>query len=241
MAEQIRINVYIRRAGIASRREADLLVASGRVSVERDGERHLAVPGEKVEEDARVYIDGARIGEKEPLRYLIYHKPAGETCTAGRSDKTSILRRIRVPEKVTYAGRLDKDSTGLVFLTNDGMLGESLMRSANGHEKEYLCEVDRPYDKAFVKQMEAGVPILDTVTKPCRVFPVDRTTFRIILTQGLNRQIRRMCGALGYGVRSIHRTRIANLELGDLPEGTYRDLREEELQTLRLVVNQDGK
>ncbi len=232
MEESVRINLYISRSGAASRRNADHMIAAGRVEIEEDGIRRKAVPGDRVHEGSRVYLDGIPLSEEEKKRYILYHKPAGVSCTALLSDPSCILHRIIVPERVTYAGRLDKDSTGLVLLTNDGRLNNALMRSANRHEKEYLCTLDRPYDRAFIRKMEKGVPILDTVTRPCTVIPEGPASFRIILTQGLNRQIRRMCGALGYGVRSIHRIRIANLLLGDLPEDEYRDLTESEREQL---------
>ena len=233
---KVRINLRISRSGHASRREADRLLSAGRVTCLIDGKPVVLKPGDSVDEDAVILIDGKEISYQEK-KYVIYYKPKGEVCTSAKADKRSILKSIKSDVSLTYAGRLDKDSQGLVLLTNDGELNNNLMRARFEHEKEYVCKLDRAYDDDFLQRMSSGVPILDTVTRPCEVSAVDEVTFRIVLTQGLNRQIRRMCNALGYGVVDLKRVRIANLVLGDMKPGEQRDLTKDEIQQLLALTN----
>lgn len=226
----MRINRYIATMGVCSRRHADRLIEAGRVTV--NGE--TARLGQKIKDGDRISIDG------KPLRgdiarervVLAYHKPAGILCTSNRSRPNNIIDAVRYPRRVFTVGRLDQDSRGLILLTDDGELAYHLTRTREGHEKEYVVTVDRPFDDAFLAAMTSGVDILETTTLPCDVRPVGPETFRIVLTQGLNRQIRRMCDALGYTVIDLMRVRFANIRLGDLPEGVWRELTDEERDEL---------
>ena len=229
----MRINKYISDAGICSRREADRRIAQNRVEVETNGCRMAAGPGTQVSDGDIVFMDGLPVSPKKDRVYLIYNKPKGIVCTGLMSDPDNIIRAVGYKGNITYVGRLDKDSTGLVLLTDDGELNNALAKAVNRHEKEYVCEVGRDITGDFLRKMSAGVPILDTVTRPCTVKKLGKRTFSIVLTQGLNRQIRRMCGALGYSVVSLKRIRIQDLRLGDLPEGKWRSLSEEEIRKLR--------
>ena len=171
---------------------------------------------------------------------LAVNKPKGIVCTTSRKEKDNIVDFISYPERVYPVGRLDKDSEGLILMTNDGELMDEILRARNGHEKEYEVQVNRPVSERFLKEMAGGVPILDTVTRPCRIRKTGTFSFRIILTQGLNRQIRRMCEALGYRVRALKRIRVMNIHLGDLPEGEYRELTEAEIfELMRLTGRTD--
>lgn len=217
----IRLNKYLSEAGVCSRREADRLIESGRVTV--DGKR--AVPGTQVEENQEVRIGKKLINSGNEKIVLAVNKPAGIVCTEDRREKKNIIRFLNFPVRVTYAGRLDKDSEGLLIMTNDGDLINAIMRARYRHEKEYRVTVDRPLLDDFKEKMENGVRIkdkekgLDEVTRPCKVNIIGKYTFSIVLTQGLNRQIRRMCEALGYKVKKLVRVRIMNIELGDLKPG----------------------
>ncbi len=222
-----RINKYLSEVGHCSRRAADKLIAAGRVTI------NGTVPemGTKVGPGDEVAVDGKVVGTKEvrPV-YLAFHKPVGIVCTTDtRVEPNNIIDFINYPTRIFPIGRLDKASEGLIFLTNDGDIVNKLLRERYGHEKEYRVTVDQPITKEFCKQMRAGVPILDTVTKECEVEKLSRFIFRIILTQGLNRQIRRMCEHLGYRVTRLRRVRIMGIELGDLPVGKYRHLTSAEL------------
>ena len=226
---EVRINKFLASCGAASRREADKLVEEGRVTI--NGE--IATTGSKVSEGDTVALNGKVIKPADDKVVLAYYKPVGVTVTEKDPHATkTIASEIKYPVRVTYAGRLDKDSTGLILLTNDGKLADELMRSRNNHEKEYVVTTDKPISDEVVKAMEQGVPILDTMTKPCKVFDRQGKTFHIILTQGLNRQIRRMCEYFGYKVTSLHRIRFVTVELGDLAEGTYRELTGSEIGEL---------
>jgi len=229
----LRINKYISEAGICSRREADRRIAEGRVTVVRDGHRICAEPGTDIADGDSVYVDGVLAERKKENVYIIYNKPKGIACTGLPSDPDNILKAVGYDGFITYVGRLDKDSTGLMLLTDDGELNNTLAKADNRHEKEYICEVGRDITDDFIRKMSEGVPILDTVTRPCKVRKTGKRKFSIILTQGLNRQIRRMCGALGYSVVSLKRVRIQNLVLGDLEEGTWRHLTEKECRELK--------
>ena len=239
--EGIRLNKYISEAGICSRREADRLIESGQVLV--DGVR--ASCGMKVQPGQRVQVGSRIIGGKDEKVVLAVYKPVGIICTEDRRTKNNIVRFLDYPVRVTYAGRLDKDSEGLLLMTNDGDLINQIMRGRNLHEKEYKVTVDREITEDFIKKMSAGVHIvdeekgLDAVTRPCTVRREGKYTFRIILTQGLNRQIRRMCQACGCRVRTLKRVRIMNIVLGDLKPGEYRKVEGEEM--LRSLAGETRK
>ena len=241
--EGIRLNKYISEAGICSRREADRLIEEGQVLV--DGVR--ASCGMKVQPGQRVQVGSRIIGGKDEKVVLAVYKPVGIICTEDRRTKNNIVRFLDYPVRVTYAGRLDKDSEGLLLMTNDGNLINQIMRGRNLHEKEYKVTVDREITEDFIKKMSAGVHIvdeekgLDAVTRPCTVRREGKYTFRIILTQGLNRQIRRMCQACGCRVRTLKRVRIMNIVLGDLKPGEYRKVEGEELEMLRSLAGETRK
>ncbi len=221
-----RLNKYISEAGLCSRRQADRLIADGQVTV--DGE--TAVPGTQVEEGQEIRVDGTLISGPEEKIVLAVNKPAGVVCTEDPREKDNLFRQLDLPRNLTYAGRLDKDSEGLLLLTNDGGLINAVMRARNAHEKEYEVTVDHPVTGAFLDRMRSGVRIrdaeknLDETTRPCKVRQTGDSTFQIILTQGLNRQIRRMCQALGYRVIRLVRVRIMNIKLGSLGIGQTRQL-----------------
>jgi 23S rRNA pseudouridine2604 synthase len=224
----VRINKYLAETGTCSRREADQWIEAGRVTV--DGTR--AVLGTQVSEGAVVLVDGKPLPDRPRRVYLALNKPMGVECTTDRDVPGNIVDFVGHSERVFPIGRLDKDSEGLILLTNDGDIVNTILRAENEHEKEYVVAVDRPLTPAFLAGMAAGVPILDTVTNPCKVTQVGRNTFRIVLTQGLNRQIRRMCEHFDYTVRGLQRVRIMHVRLGDLPVGKWRDLTAEELRGL---------
>lgn len=230
--EQIRLNKFLSDAGVCSRREADRLAEQGLITV--DGE--TAVVGMKIHPDAQVKVRGKRIKKEEEKVLLAFHKPAGIVCTAEKREKNNVIDYLNYPLRIYPVGRLDKDSTGLLLLTNDGELVNKIMRAGNYHEKEYIVRVNRPLTEEFCRKMASGVPILDTVTRTCQVEPVDEMTFRIVLTQGLNRQIRRMCEALGYRVIALKRVRIMNIKLGDLKEGAWRRVEGKERETLNQLL-----
>ena len=230
MQEKIRLNKYLSEAGVCSRRQADRLVEEGRVLV--DGQP--ALMGQKVSADQEILVDGRRAGSKKKPVVLAVNKPKGIVCTTDdKREKNNIVRFINYPERIYPVGRLDKDSEGLLIMTNDGKLMNEILKAANNHEKEYVVTVDRPVTMDFLKKMSEGVEILDTVTIPCKVKKTGARTFHIILTQGLNRQIRRMCEALGYRVRDLTRIRVMNIRLGALAPGSWREVSGEELLELR--------
>ncbi|MDE7271727.1 MAG: pseudouridine synthase [Lachnospiraceae bacterium] len=226
-----RLNKYLAECGICSRREADKLIDQGRVTV--NGQK--AVSGMQVCDKDCVEVNGKRVKAASSKVVLAYNKPVGVTCTEkDRHAERTIVEAVKYPVRLTYAGRLDKDSDGLIIMTNDGQLIQSMMRGANCHEKEYLVKVDREITDDFLKGMSKGVYLkeLDATTRPCFLEGIGKYTFRIILTQGLNRQIRRMCERFGYKVKSLTRTRVMNIELAGLKSGTYRELKGEELSEL---------
>ncbi|MCR5268270.1 MAG: pseudouridine synthase [Lachnospiraceae bacterium] len=228
----IRINKYIADAGICSRRGADELIASGKVTVNG----HIAQTGEKISDHDQVCVDGKTVRPVSKKVYLAFHKPVGITCTADTKDERNVIDHINYPIRLTYCGRLDKDSEGLLLLTNDGDIINRIMKASAYHEKEYIVKVDKPVTKGFLRQMSEGVYLeeLDVTTRPCRVEALkERESFRIILTQGLNRQIRRMCDALGFHVKALKRVRIMNIRLGNLKTGEYRELTQAELRELK--------
>lgn len=233
----IRINKYLSEQGFCSRRAADKLIEQERVTI------NGTVPemGTKVMPEDEVAVDGETISKKkEKPVYIAFNKPTGIVCTTDtRVEKDNIIDFINYPTRIFPIGRLDKMSEGLIFLTNDGDIVNKILRSRNNHGKEYIVTVDRSITESFIEKMRSGIPILDTVTKECEVEQIGRKTFRIVLTQGLNRQIRRMCEYLEYRVTKLKRIRIMNVKL-DIPHGTYRDLTKEELEELdRLTAESD--
>ncbi len=230
MPEKVRLNKYLSEAGVCSRRQADRLLEEGRILV--DGQP--ALMGQKVSPGQEILVDGRRVGGKKEPVVLAVNKPKGIVCTTDdKREKDNIVRFIDYPERVYPVGRLDKDSEGLILMTNDGQLMNEILKARNYHEKEYVVTVDRPVTMDFLKKMSGGVEILDTVTRPCKVKKTGARTFHITLTQGLNRQIRRMCEALDYRVRDLTRIRVMNIRLGSLAPGSYREVTGEELQELR--------
>lgn len=230
--EPVRLNKYLSEAGVCSRREADRLIEMGRVTV--DGK--TAQTGMRVIPGQKVCVGKRIVSKKDEMVVLAVNKPRGIVCTEEKRERNSIVRFLDYPIRVTYIGRLDKDSRGLLLMTNNGDITNRMMRASNHHEKEYKVTVDREITDEFLKKMAAGVPILDTVTRPCKVRKIGKYTFSIILTQGLNRQIRRMCEALGYEVKDLLRVRVMNIRLGSLKEGEYRELTDAELEELYEMI-----
>jgi len=229
----MRINKFISETGFCSRRAADKLVEAGRVTI--NGK--LAELGSQAEAGDDVQIDGKPLQAKPESIYIVLNKPVGITCTTELDVDGNIVDFVGHPERIFPIGRLDKDSDGLILLTNDGDIVNRILRAENNHDKEYIVTVDQPVTDEFLKGMAGGVEILGTTTKPCVTERVDRRTFKIILTQGLNRQIRRMCKEFGYQVKRLQRVRIMNIDLGDLPIGQWRDITEEERKTLFAILD----
>ena len=225
----MRINKYLSQIGICSRREADKLLDSGRIKVNNE----IAILGTKIKEGDKITIDNKLIKpKKKKTIFIAFNKPKGVVCTTNRLiEKNNIIDYINFPERIFPVGRLDKLSEGLIFLTNDGSLVNKVLRSRNNKEKEYLVEVNKNITTDFIRQMSNGIPILNTVTKNCKLIKVSTTTFKIILTQGLNRQIRRMCEFLGFKVVSLKRIRIMDINL-DVETGKWRHLSSRELDSL---------
>lgn len=237
MEELKRLNKYISETGFCSRREADKLIEQGRVTL------NGIVPemGTKVSPDDEVRVDGEIIGVKaNKLIYLAFHKPVGIECTTNPDVRNNIVDYINYPTRIFPVGRLDKASEGLIFMTNDGDIVNKILRARNNHEKEYIVTVNKPITDRFIQRMGKGVPILDTVTRECEVEQVSKYVFRIILTQGLNRQIRRMCEYLGYEVTALKRIRIINISL-DVPVGRYRELTPAEIKQLNQLIEPSSK
>ncbi|MDD6038045.1 MAG: 23S rRNA pseudouridine(2604) synthase RluF [bacterium] len=230
--QAVRINKFLSQAGICSRREADRALEAGQIQING----HVAVLGDKVYPGDTVRYRGNTVTREQERILIAFHKPRGVICSTSSKQGIGIVDYINYPKRIYPVGRLDKDSTGLIFLTNDGELVNKIMRAGNYHEKEYVVTVDKEVTDSFVKKMSSGVPILDTVTRPCKVVRIEKKKFRIVLTQGLNRQIRRMCEYLGYRVTGLHRVRIMNVELGSLPEGKYRDLTRKEWHDLEKML-----
>ncbi|MFC7785187.1 MAG: 23S rRNA pseudouridine(2604) synthase RluF [Bacillota bacterium] len=220
----MRINKYISEAGKASRRGADKLITEGRVTI--NGK--IAKIGDQVNPGDDVKVSGAPVRVARNNVYIALNKPVGITSTTEKGVKGNIVDLVNHPLRIFNIGRLDKDSDGLILLTNDGDIVNEILRAENQHEKEYIVTVDRPISEDFLKQMSEGVKILGTKTLPCKVEQISKYVFQITLTQGLNRQIRRMCEALGYEVYRLQRTRIMNIHLGNLPVGQWRDLSKKE-------------
>jgi 23S rRNA pseudouridine2604 synthase len=224
----VRLNKYISETGVCSRREADKWIEAGRVTC--NGQP--AVLGTQVADGDEVRIDGDLIGVKKKQVYIALNKPVGIICTTETHIEDNIIEHIGYPERIFPVGRLDRDSEGLILLTNNGDIVNEILRSENNHEKEYLVTVDRPITDLALRMMAGGVKIMGELTKPSKVTRIDAQSFRIILTQGLNRQIRRMCSALGYKVQRLQRVRIMNIHLGDLKSGQWRHLTPTELAGL---------
>ena len=224
----MRLNKFISETGICSRREADEWIANGRVSING----FKAELGSQVGDGDEVMVDRQRIGAKPKSVYILLNKPVGITCTTERHIQGNIIDFVGHEQRIFPVGRLDKDSEGLILLTNNGDIINQLLRSENHHEKEYAVTVDKPVTEVFLNKMAQGVRILDTVTKPCKIRQTGKCEFTIILTQGLNRQIRRMCEVFSYTVRHLRRVRFVNLKLGSLKSGQWRNLTEAELSNL---------
>lgn len=235
---QVRINKYLSEIGFCSRRAADKLIEQGRVTI------NGKVPemGTKISEEDVVAVDGSVVDAPAKKNvYLMLNKPIGIVCTTDtRVEKDNIIDFINYPSRIFPIGRLDKPSEGLILLTNDGDIVNKILRARNNHEKEYIVKVNKPITSDFLYQMRNGVPILDTITKKCEVEKIDKFSFRIILTQGLNRQIRRMCEYLGFRVLKLKRIRIMNIEL-DIPVGKWRDLTKSELKELNQLISDSSK
>lgn len=232
-----RLNKFIGETGFCSRREADKIIEEGRVTI------NGVVPelGTKVAPDDEVRIDGKLIREKrEKPVYLAFNKPVGIECTTNLEVRNNIVDYINYPTRIFPIGRLDKASEGLIFMTNDGDIVNKILRARNNHEKEYTVTVNKLITDRFIERMSNGVPILDTVTRKCKVEKISSTTFKIILTQGLNRQIRRMCEYLGYEVTALKRIRIINISL-DVPVGRFRDLTDAEIKELNQLIEPSSK
>ena len=227
-SEGIRLNKYIASSGLCSRREADTLIENGKVTINGV----VALQGSKVLDGDVVEVNGRKVTPEDDMVYIAFNKPLGITCTTDTRDPSNIIDYIGFDDRIFPVGRLDKNSSGLILLTNDGSIVNKLLRAENGHEKEYLVTVNRPYDKAFIKSMGSGVPVLGQLTLPCKLKPAGDRTFKIILHQGLNRQIRRMCECLGYKVTRLKRIRFMNITLGDLDTGKWRYLTTEEKKEL---------
>lgn len=235
--ESIRINKYLSQAGVCSRRQADVYVKAGKVLV--DG--IPAVSGTKVMPGQKVIFDGKLIHIQEELVFLAFHKPKGIVCTSSKAEKNNIIDYIGYHKRIYPVGRLDKDSQGLILLTNDGEAANQIMKARNYHEKEYEVTVDKRITKEFMEGMRSPVPLqeIGTVTRRCKVRKEGSNQFRIVLTQGLNRQIRRMCEYFGYRVTRLKRVRVMNIHLGNLKEGTYRELTPKELHQLKEELNRE--
>lgn len=227
-----RLNKFIADSGYCSRREADRLIAEGRVTV--NGK--TGALGDQIGPGMSVRVDGHSLtGESEKV-YILLNKPRGIVCTADPREPMNVVDYLGFPARIFPVGRLDKDSEGLLLLTSDGEIVNRILRAAGGHEKEYEVEIDRPVTREFVERMMAGVPILDTVTLPCRVRRTGERSFNIILVQGLNRQIRRMCETLGANVTHLRRIRIMNLKLGSMKPGEWREITPDEYRALMALL-----
>ena len=227
--EEIRLNKFLSDAGFCSRRQADRLIEEGHVKVNNE----TALMGQKVTLLDKVTVDGKEVSREEEQIVIAFNKPVGVECTTDKNNPDNIVDYINYKKRIYPIGRLDKNSQGLILLTNDGALVNNILKASNSHEKEYVVTVDKPITEEFIKQMSKGVKILDQVTRPCVVKKVNKHTFNIILTQGLNRQIRRMCETLGFKVQKLKRVRIIGVHLDNLPIWNYRNLTNSELDSLK--------
>lgn len=228
-----RLNKYLSDAGLCSRREADQLIAAGRVKIEGK----TALLGEKMTVGQTVTVDDKEVQNSDPFIMIAFNKPRGVVCTTSKREPDNVIDFIKFDYKIFPVGRLDKESVGLLLLTNDGDLANKILKARNRHEKEYIVHVNKPVTEEFIKKMSEGVPILDTVTRPCKIIKKGECQFGIILTQGLNRQIRRMCEYSDYKVKMLKRIRIMNISLGNLREGTWRYLTEQEVIQLKKMAD----
>lgn len=227
-SQEMRINRFISEKGVCSRREADKLIEQGRITI--NGQ--VAQIGSQVSPGDEIKVDGKPIKKKDVTIYIALNKPPGIICTTDTDIRDNIIDFMSYPVRIFPIGRLDRESEGLILLTNDGDIVNKILRAGNNHEKEYIVTVDKPITGAFVRGMSEGVRILGTITKKCRIEQLSRFTFKIILTQGLNRQIRRMCEVFGYQVTRLMRIRIMNVKLDEMPSGAWRYLTDNELKTL---------
>lgn len=234
--EGVRINKFLSEAGVCSRREADRFVEEGKVLI--DGV--CAQTGSRVLPGQKVIFQGKELKKEEDLVLLALNKPKGIVCTSDKRERDNVVDFVNYSSRIYPIGRLDKDSEGLLLLTNDGNIVNKILRAGNYHEKEYIVKVNKMLTKEFLQGMAGGVPILDTVTRPCRVEALDKYRFKIILTQGLNRQIRRMCEYFGYRVVHLQRVRIMNIRLGHLKTGDYRKLTPQELAELKEMISRSS-
>ena len=231
----MRLNKFIAETGMCSRRKADQWIQAGRILV--NGQKPQM--GQQVQEEDEVLVDGKPLKSNPKKVYIGLYKPVGITSTTDPKDPSNIVDYMKYPKRIFHIGRLDKDSEGLILLTNDGDIVNDILRAENGHEKEYIVKVDKPITKDFLKSMASGVEILDTKTLPCKIKKINPVTFNITLTQGLNRQIRRMCQALDYKVTSLKRIRIMNIHLHDLKYGEWRYLTQKETENLKNTLKKD--
>ncbi len=231
------LNKFISETGICSRREADKWIEEGRLTING----MLARKGNRVVDSDEVLLDGKPLIEKPQTVYIAFNKPRGVTCTTDLKDPSNIIDFLKFPQRIFPIGRLDKPSSGLIFLTNDGDIVNKILRAGNNHEKEYIVSVDKPITSVFLEKMEKGVPILNTITQPCFIKQETKTSFRIILMQGLNRQIRRMCETLGYQVQTLNRIRIMNINLDNLPLAKWRYFTQKEIQTINALIETSSK
>lgn len=231
--EPMRLNKYLSDSGFCSRREADRFVEEGKVTV--DGQ--VAQLGQKVTKDQKILVNGKPLIREEERILIAFNKPRGIVCTTAKTEKDNIVDYLNFGKRIYPIGRLDKDSEGLILLTNKGDIVDKILRGSNYHEKEYVVTVNRKITKEFLKGMAEGVPILDTVTRPCQMEALNDRTFRIVISQGLNRQIRRMCEYFGYRVQTLKRVRIMNIQLNHLKTGTYRKVTEAEWKQLNELLH----
>lgn len=231
---EVRLNKFMSDAGFCSRREADRLIAAGKVMI--DGE--TALMGQKVRPGQEVTCGGKVVIREEKAILLAVNKPRGIVCTTAKTEKDNIVDFLNYSSRIYPIGRLDKESEGIILMTNQGEIVNKILRGGNDHEKEYIVQVNKPVTESFLRAMSAGVPILDTITKKCDIRQTGKDQFRIILTQGLNRQIRRMCEYLGYRVINLKRVRIMNIKLGTLKSGKYRVVEGRELETFMRLISQ---
>ena len=243
MSETMRLNKYLSSAGFCSRRKADEWIAAGKVIVNGNP----ADMGMRVSDADEITINGKVIRREAPFKLVVFYKPKGYACTSNRGDESSIFRNFDLDSDLKYIGRLDKDSEGLLLLTNDGDLCNEVAKARNQHEKEYVVTVNKPITDDFLEGMAQGVRIYNAdkdtyvVTNPCKVYPQNENTFTIILTQGLNRQIRRMCEHFGYRVKRLRRVRVVNITLNDMCEGDIRNVTEDEYEKLKEIIRNNKK
>lgn len=230
----VRINKFLSEAGVCSRREADRKIENGEVTIND----RVAVTGDKVLPEDVVYVNGRPVAKEEEMILLVLNKPVGIVCTAEKREKNNVIDFLKYPKRIYPIGRLDKDSEGLLLMTNNGEIVNKIMRAGNMHEKEYIVTVNKPVSDSFVRGLAGGVPLveLNTTTRKCKVEKIGNRKIRIILTQGLNRQIRRMCEYFGYRVEKLERVRIMNIKLGDLKPGEYREVTDEEYNKLMKLI-----